>query len=541
MGSRPVRAPGAWEEALARVPARVAKRVQDNPALAEAWAWAEDGRGVVAEGARVELGPAPVGVEGLRCDCLLAPRCVHVLAVLRALPEGGAAVVEVPPERPTVALSARQRAAAAQAWRTTERLLRHGAEGVGELGRGELARVGYAARDLGLHRLGRLAGRVVGGLRLLHARHAELDLARLVADLVELGLLSRRLGEERAEERWVGVGRRVYTPVGSLRLFGVACEPVVDPGGSAGVGTWLLDAAGGVWSVADVRPRAAGQVAGLYEAPPPLVTAPPRRLARAGLFVQGAVAAAIEAEGLAAEAREGAVAWRRLGTGGGGQAVLGGGAGLREGPVEALAGRPLRAQVEAGGLVAVDVTVVGVDGRGLVVEAEDGPLRLVPGVMAPGLPWRDNLVLLARAPGLRLRVVGRPDRARTLVALAATPLDAEGPLTLPEAWQGRCNLAFDRLHTGHLRRKAPTPATTSWPGRADPLGPLRRRVQRAALTGVGLSAAAARELGRAAAALRAGGMPEAARRLEGSGSAEGWVLAGLTLLGAEAAWERGGW
>src|SRR5690606_13252218 len=55
----------------------------------------------------------------------------------------------------------------------------------------------------------------------------------------------------------VGVGRRAYTEIGSLRLYGLGCERVVTASGYAGVVTHLVSVSDGAprtWSVSDIAP-----------------------------------------------------------------------------------------------------------------------------------------------------------------------------------------------------------------------------------------------------------------------------------------------
>ncbi|MBD0693889.1 hypothetical protein BG452_42745 [Streptomyces sp. CBMA123] len=162
----------------------------------------------------------------------------------------------------------------------------------------------------------------------------------------------------------------------------------------------------------------------------------------------------------------------------------------------------------------------------------DGPDGLVvvlrPGHEHPELAFRANLALLATAPGLRLRLIGRlerADRPELRVLAIGTPPEAPGRLgpvrlALAADRAGRANLGLERLQTadlqptdGHVR-----PAEAAVLPAAPPVGPpvhvLGRRVEQTVTTGrsaLGPStatAAADRSL------LRAAGLVTAAELLD---------------------------
>jgi hypothetical protein len=125
--------------------------------------------------------------------------------------------------------------------------------------------------------------------------------------------------------------------------------------------------------------------------------------------------------------------------------------------------------------------VLGLQRDGLLVSTPAGPVRVLVGSEHMSLPWRDNLRLLARAPGLPVRIVGRPARRGAVVGLAL----ASDALALPADWAGRVNLGLDRLTTAHVPTRRPEPAWVADDATdaGDPVAPLRRRVERAALGG----------------------------------------------------------
>ncbi len=487
--TRPPRPSTLLAELEAAAPARVVKRVRDAPAMAEAWTWRETAAGaeVTADDVCVTITTTPFAIV---CTCLLAPKCVHVLAVATALPEAGAtepvplASQEGPPPAPE-GPPPPERAAAGAALASLDHLLRLGAHGADASVRAELARAAYEARSVGLHRLARALARVVRSLRLHAAGHPTFALATLAEEAAEALDVARQLAAGAPGQDLVGDARRTYAPVGTLRLWGLCSEPVLGAG-TAGVVTWLADARGRLFEAPDVRPRAAGQAAGVYDVAPPIASMPHRALGREGLFVQGATAAG-----------------GRLGAGAGVSAVRSGGVAWDTAPLDALwAAPPLDA-----GLRFLAGRVAGRWRDALVLRDDDGdPVFVVPGSEHASLPWRDNLTLLARAPGLAVRLVGRdvPGRPRTVTGLAIAPT-ADAPLLLPAAWAGRVNLGLDRLTTAHLPSLAAAPLDLEGEVRADdPLAPLRRRVERALLGGVAsLPGEAITEVARDAVRLRA--------------------------------------
>src|SRR6266536_6089598 len=91
----PVRiAPGVAATLLAAAPGRVRRRLDADPGMAGRWAWERDGAAWVVhagtETVRIETETEAAAsvvsvVEQLSCSCLLAPRCVHLLAVVAVL------------------------------------------------------------------------------------------------------------------------------------------------------------------------------------------------------------------------------------------------------------------------------------------------------------------------------------------------------------------------------------------------------------------------------------------------------------------------
>jgi hypothetical protein len=492
-----------------------------------------------------------VTAEGLRCTCLLSPKCAHVLAVGVRLAERsaiapvvaeGAAELPVPkePVEELVPLTDEQRRAAAAVAQAGRTILLNGASGSGKVQQEELVRAVHGARATGLHRVARAGTRVVRQVKALQKDRPDFVLDDLADDLHELLLVSRRLGEGTVTVRWIGEGRRAYDSVGTLRLFGLFTEPILTRQGMNGVVTWMCDNRGRIWQIGDVRPRPAGQVRGVYDMAAAVggVTLPHRRLGRDGIFVQNATAS-----------RDG-----RLGSGKDVSAVRAGPSRWDESGPRELWEEQLSRQLDrayglgrpAGGdLLFLTGVVLGASREVLCVNVGDSVVRMVTETDQADVWYRENLRMLARAPGLKLRFVARliAGRARTLVPLAIAPAAAEegAPhLDLPADWADRVNLGLDRLQSAHIRgiRQEAMPFPLSDDLARDPLEASRRRVLRVAMGGI--TAFPAESIGaveKDANRLEAAMMPAAAAVLRGlcrsaltqvdrgSAFAESWLAA----------------
>ena len=533
IAGRPAAAPPLIAEVLERLPARLLRRLDDRRDLAEAWTWTSStGDVVVVTGAAtVRVRPASGAVWALdqvACDCLLAPRCLHVAAVLLALPlldQDDAGPAGSPPadsDGDEVPVTAAARAAAGAAWHACALLLDIGATSAGLVVQGELLRAAHACRLAGLHRAAAALTRAVRRLAELHAGRPEYRLDFLLGDVSDAltSALAVATAAEMVPRSAVGVARRAYAGVGSLRLAGIFSEAVMSAAGFAGVVTYLADAGGRLWTVADVAPGGPERVAAAYGAPVEVgdLALSHRGLGRAGVYLQRATGS-----------QDG-----RLGAGRGVGAVRSGTTTWDGGPWE----RPVTAQLDAvyealgldqtvrrtgWDLLFLDGIVLGVRQAALVLTTAVGEVSCYAPSDHEELPYRRNLRLLGAAPGLPLRVVGRvlTQRARSLALLAVGPdvADDESPsLVLPPEWLGRANLGVDVLQSAHVAGaerapvELPVVAAAAAP---DPLDPLARRLGQA-LTGGRVTQAetAWADIDRDAALLRRRHLPAAAARLE---------------------------
>ncbi|MBT2478961.1 SWIM zinc finger family protein [Streptomyces sp. ISL-94] len=518
-------APEVLAEAVENLTARLRKKLDAATESCAANAVrGEDGSVTLrfGEDAVVTLSPGPGGSIGAAeqavCSCLLAPRCLHRAAALGAAPlaEGAPAraepvTAESAEQAAPAALTEAQLGAAAALWQAAAEALAAGVTAGGAVVQAELLRAAHTARLAGLPRAEAAALRVVRGLRAARDRRAAQRLGDLTAAFRELLHTAGLLATGSAAPALTGTARRAYAPGGSLQVYGLCREPVLSATGYGGVVTHLLAPDGSRYSVSDVRPGGLARARGAGSASVALggATLDHAGLARGGLRIVGAT---VSAEG-------------RLGAGREVRATPLRGTPWTGEPAAALFARPAaeavteafaRRQAEPEGaepaLLGCEVTVVGAAGEHLLArEARPGAplLRLRPAHPHPELAHTENLRRLASYPGLRLRVLGRPDldRAATLRPLAVGPVPgADYTLRLPEEWLDRADLGYDRLQGAHFPPRQTDPAPEGVPATPDPLAdsPLWR-VRRLLETGVAGGRRAVAEAARGTEPLAANG------------------------------------
>ncbi|MDT0345604.1 hypothetical protein [Streptomyces litchfieldiae] len=484
------------DAAAARLAARPATRDGDTVRLA------------VDDDTQLELA-APGGTvtttDAIRCGCLLAPDCLHRAAVAAAAP---VADDDAPPPPPAATpepgggpapseraaddaepVTPGQRAAATALWTAGAAVLEAGTDGAGAFAQAELLGAAHAARLAGLHRPAAAAVATVTALRAARGADPAYRLADLTAALRELLATAHGLahaeGPPPAGLR--GTARRPYVPGGSLRLYGLFTEPVLTGTGHAGAVTWTADADGRLYTVPDVLPGGAARAASAADRTVRLgdTALTHRELSRAGLAVSGATVAP---DG-------------RLGAGSAVRAVRAAGADWDDDPLGRLwdtppgeqAARALAAAHRPAGsdLLFLDVTVTGPlaepGGHVLAADCRGLPLRLAAADDHPALAHRDNLRLLAAAPGLRLRIIGRliPAAHPRLALLAAGRPPGAGPTLRAEGLRDRIDLGYDRLPRADLPDPPGPPRSPAGPGGGAeaPLHLLRRRTNQAVTAG----------------------------------------------------------
>lgn len=479
----------------AAIPPRLVKKLDAEPTLADRWTWSAT-TVVTEKGETITLALDGDVVSAVSCSCLLAPKCLHVAAVVALLaPDEGATPEPSPASAaPTVAAPtaaavprADARAAAERALRTVSDILASGAEASGAFAQAELLRSIHACRTVGLHRLATTQTRALRSIRDLRADKPEFILAVLTADLRDALAVAHAVASGEASDSLFGFARRDYTPIGNLRLRGVFTEAVVARSGYAGAITYLVDDKGRFYSRADVAPGDAGRAAGAYDAAANIGDAvlPHRELCRSGLFVSDATASVDGRLGAGQRVR--AVRASEPSLWSSEQLAARFAAPLAD-QLALLAARdadPDELRPAGWDLVFVEGVVVGGAG-GVGIVAGETPIRFTTSLDQRALAIRDNLAVLARASGLRVRAIGRARIGipRELELLAIGPAPDELRFTMPEAWHGRANLHYDKLSVLALD-EAPDVRVVPAPPSEDLLSPLRRRVERAVLGGTG--------------------------------------------------------
>ncbi|BCY07144.1 hypothetical protein [Actinoplanes sp. L3-i22] len=486
--------PAVTAEAVAALPARLRKRLDE--AVPQAAAWPVESAGDVVtvrpdDQVTITLKVPVLVPDDAVCGCLLAPRCLHRAAVLSAAPVHTGEPV---PEEPSTAgatttveptVSAVQEAAADTLWSAAAAVLANGIPGAGAIAQADLLRAVHQARATGLHGPAAAAIRVVERLRAARREDPAFHLADLTDDLREVLAACHRI--KTGDGTAMGTARRDYEPVGDLRLYGLFCEPVRAATGHAGAATYLADATGRLWVVSDVRPADQPATAAAVRTSVDLgeVRLNHHALARAGLH-------AINAHASAAG---------RLSHGRARQAVTASGATWFEAPLDALwqtgpgaqAARWLTAAALPAGdrpmahdLAFLDGTVLGADPHGLLlaIDEQSTGRGLTIAVAAPhedpALPYVGNLRLLAtQAAGRRIRLIGRFTGPRRVDGLA-----------FAAAWLGPAHGGHvDLGATTLIRADLDAPTATPPPGQPSasaeppPLHLLRHQVERVAAAG----------------------------------------------------------
>lgn len=307
MSERPVIEPARLAAITGAVPSRLLRKLDRQPELAESWRWRREGEATVVEtdkGARVTLRGARIAdADQIACDCLLAPRCIHVLAVATRLPlaesDGDADEHEDAPTEEASGVEERpatedERAAAATTRAALVQLAMLGATGAGVVVQAQLLRGLHLARVASLPRLATAAQRTHARLRRWREEgRTQAQLEALLASWRDALLLAWALEGGAIEGALRGQARRRFEPLPPTRLVGLCCAPFVSETGYAGVTTWLVDRGGALRSVSSVRSSSqSGGARRADLAPFARATITHAELSRAEVALEGATASA---------------------------------------------------------------------------------------------------------------------------------------------------------------------------------------------------------------------------------------------------------
>lgn len=507
--TRPTVAPDLLAAFVAAAPSRVSRRLDAEPRVAESWGWSASDEGFVVDAGEVtvSLKRAVLADRDVSCTCLLAPRCLHVLAVLSVLPLADATVptIEASPhgeardpavgvtssaeDRPEVAddVDPSMREAAANAWRVVSDVLHTGLAQTGTIRLGELLRVAHTCRLVGLPRLESAVIGVFEAARDLRERRPSFRAIDACTRLADALHLAHRLS--RGDALAVGIARRRYAPVTGLRLAGLVTAPIVRRG-YAGVVTYFTDGAR-VYSVQELAPGETGRARDAQGATLRFgeISLTHREAARSGLLFSRAE---VSSDG-------------RLGAGKGVVCVA---VARDDRLVERLFDAPLAGQLELAdrgeraGLIFLEGGVARSDAAFALTRDDGGAIPLRPAIDDLRFHARDNLVRLAEASS-RLRLVAR--LADDGAALEPLAFRFEGE----DTWRSVDDEALGRADVPRGEPRVWTPI-----GAIDVLAPTRMRAVRFALAGArSLPGSALVEVSRDASRLRDRLLPTAADAL----------------------------
>lgn len=283
--------PGYAAEVIAALPSRLAGKLAD----VDSGEWEiTQTHGAVA----VRVGTATVTITGpteASCDCLLAPRCLHLAGVLSAAPvsdpvaEPAIEPSQPAPETAPTRLTDPQRACCELAAATLTTALDQGLTVLTAPARAAILRVVSLARSAGLHRLGATFAGLHNALHSPTRRSVtHLRSAALAVQVLRHGDATGTL-----DDAAIGTARRVYRDIGMQRLRGFVCEPVLTDSGYAGVAAHFVaenpgpDGDRPIWTVSAVTPGDQAAVRAAYRSSIDLgqLAAPIHEVVRGGLLL----------------------------------------------------------------------------------------------------------------------------------------------------------------------------------------------------------------------------------------------------------------
>ncbi len=554
---RPLIAPRLLASLIEQAPARIRKRLDSSPQAAESWVWqpGEQGWKIDTGQQTVTLRPRNGrldAMEQVECTCLLSPKCFHLLACLTQLPTGtprdhaaedGTDVGEADTGESTghtvrqVAVSRPMKTAAEESWKAVQSVLQVGGRACGTLIQAALLRASHDCRTAGLPSLANQLLRIVEGIRRVRAMSDNADSETLRRDVLAALETASELRRNDRVPIWVaGITRRTFEPADCSKLAGWFAEPVLTRSGYTGICVYFLDDGQNVYHLSEVKPSDANLVASVYRGGIALgsLTLSGRELCRQRLHV---LKPTVSLDGRLGRGQ--ATRWQTTGSSpfhdeswhGRFAAPIA----TQLDAVFAMAQIPVDARAAGWNLISFDAIVLGAQGGALLVHVQgcERPWHLEIALDEPELPFRENLEMLAQAPGLALRCVGRCrlDQAGHVDALAigepssciAPDDDGKGDsqprLCLPTEWEGRCNLGLDRLQRHHIAHAYPQrdpPEVVAAAARSDDgLYEINRYLQVVTLGGCrALTAIGAQPSQRSRRTIAAGGYPTGADLLE---------------------------
>ncbi len=454
----PAAEPGLVAEVLEALPVRLRKKL-DGGVDTGAWIVTEDCAVMGAASVRF-ASKVIASLSDVTCDCLLAPKCLHLasfLSVCRTAGEtpvdlAGPALVVLEAQgaglsaAPSV-LSAAQEAIVAEGSLLASRLLYSGLDRSDALNYAAVLKLVHRSRATGLHRLGRHGAMLARSL----PQHAEMETRRdrrmlaLLDFSLALHLLARSHSQATVSPTLLGTARQTQRDVPAMKLQGVYCEPIISAGGYNGCVTHLRSGDGGSWSVSKFIQNRSGfteladarsATRSSYAQAPDLgrISVPQQDLCRGGLQVSNATAS-----------RSG-----RLGAGAKVQAIALPGERWPDWWFRDTAGHP--GQGEPGDVPPdqfLEGETIGTKDGQLVIATPRGQRILHPLPAAEALGAVESFRLLGLNPGIHLRAVTRKESGRTyLLACEFRPAE----VLLPDRLKQRFMPGLDKLDPSSFLR-----------------------------------------------------------------------------------------
>lgn len=451
-------------EVLDSLPARLAKKIDLSRPVdgADTGHSAENGTFVIRQGSATVTFAAPtiLSLDDVSCDCLLAPRCLHLAhALLRCEVSSAEARTEPASQQaPTEAaagqgtldgiLNPGQFEVVERCLAAFVQLLVTGTSTRDPVQLSTFLRLAHGAKAQRLYTLGARCTAVAAMLTPADET-ARNTLVSAIADayLAAHQLAHRhRLGQVPAS--LLGRPRRSFTAREALSLQGIFTEPIITATGHAGVATYLRGGEESLWSINSNMPlkgaSAADQARQYYRRAPQIggISTSHQDLTRRTLLVTNAKAS-----------DDG-----RLSAGAQVSAVAGGVSGWDKLWFD-------QNSPSADGVSFQELVVKGLSGTAIALAGDDGHfIAAKVTAAARELGALDDVLELARHPGTRLRCVLRHKfDSIELLAFAVDPTQ----IRLPEAWNGRVMLGLDRLAPSYFVA-GPEPAMLFPPGNTGP-------------------------------------------------------------------------
>ncbi|MBU1221643.1 hypothetical protein KKF34_15575 [Myxococcota bacterium] len=269
-------------------PGVMQRRIKKNPLAAEEWTWSDADNGVTITTENDDIVTVNVDkstVNAINCNCLMAPKCFHVLACAFLISVKGSAApstAEVPPTAPddaqnsspskiessiessdaniddstyerTVKITEAMQAFGNDAHQVFAALLKRGLNSFTLAELSTMARLLHRAKTSDVPSLASLSGAIMQSIGARLAGQSQFSLEEYTRNLALALRISFKLSiGGQAPLDIIGTARRKYNPGGGLDLMGIFCE-AAGKGTVKGVLTWFSAPGGRFLSLGTFR------------------------------------------------------------------------------------------------------------------------------------------------------------------------------------------------------------------------------------------------------------------------------------------------